>query len=72
MLTSVPEKLLAIVDDIDAGGDANLTRLTVLKKWFERPGRLVPFALWVPTGHHRARERPKARPPICSAQRVTC
>jgi len=47
MRTSVPEKLLAIVDDIDAKGDANLTRLTVLKKWFERPGRLVPFALWV-------------------------
>jgi hypothetical protein len=47
MRTSVPEKLLAIVDDIDARGDANLTRLTVLKKWFERPGRLVPFALWV-------------------------
>ncbi len=47
MRTSVPEKLLAIVDDIDATGDANLTRLTVLKKWFETPGRLVPFALWV-------------------------
>jgi hypothetical protein len=26
---------------------ANLTRLTVLKKWFERPGRLPAFALWV-------------------------
>jgi hypothetical protein len=47
MRTNVPEKLLAIVDDIDAKGDANLTRLTILKKWFERPGRLVPFALWV-------------------------
>lgn len=47
MRTNLPEKLLAIVDDIDANGDANLTRLTVLKKWFERPGRLVPFALWI-------------------------
>ena len=47
MRTNVPEKLLAIVDDIDAKGDASLTRLTILKKWFERPGRLVPFALWV-------------------------
>lgn len=47
MRTSVPEKLLAIVDDIDANGDANLTRLTVLKKWFETPGRLAPFALWI-------------------------
>lgn len=47
MRTSVPEKLMLIVDDIDAHGDANLTRLTVLKKWFEAPGRLVPFALWI-------------------------
>jgi hypothetical protein len=47
MRTTVPEKLLKIVDDIDANGDANLTRLTVLKKWFEMPGRLKPFALWV-------------------------
>lgn len=47
MRTHVPEKLLKIVDDIDADGDANLTRLTVLKKWFNTPGRLVPFALWI-------------------------
>ncbi len=47
MRTPVPEKLLKIVEDIDAQGDANLTRLTVLKKWFEKPGRLKPFALWI-------------------------
>lgn len=47
MRTNVPEKLLAIVDEIDAKGDANLTRLTVLKKWFEHPGRLTPFAVWI-------------------------
>jgi len=47
MRTDVPEKLLKIVDDIDAKGDVNLTRLTVLKKWFEKPGRLAPFALWI-------------------------
>ena len=47
MRTTVPEKLLKIVVDIDASGQANLTRLTVLKKWFERPGRLTAFALWV-------------------------
>jgi hypothetical protein len=47
MRSSVPEKLLLIVGDIKARGDANLTRLTVLKKWFETPGRLVPFALWI-------------------------
>ena len=47
MRTAVPEKLLKIVEDIDALGSANLTRLTVLKKWFERPGRLLSFGLWV-------------------------
>ena len=47
MRTSVPEKLLKIIDEIDAHGQANLTRLTVLKKWFARPKRLSAFAIWV-------------------------
>jgi hypothetical protein len=47
MRTAVPEKLLKIVEDIDTFGHANPTRLTVLKKWFERPGRLPAFGLWV-------------------------
>ena len=47
MRTAVPEKILAIIDQIGAEGNASLTRLTVLKKWFERPGRLSMFGLWV-------------------------
>lgn len=47
MRTNVPEKLLAITEEIDTRGHANLTRLTVLKKWFEEPGRLASFGLWV-------------------------
>jgi hypothetical protein len=47
MRTNVPEKLLKIVEEIDAQGHANLTCLTVLKKWFERPSRLPAFGLWV-------------------------
>lgn len=52
MKTAVPEKLIKIIDDIDANGNASLTRLTVLKKWFEAPGRknynrLRAFAVWV-------------------------
>jgi hypothetical protein len=47
MSTQVPEKLLAIVEEIDAQGYASLTRLTVLKKWFEHPSRLTAFGLWV-------------------------
>ena len=36
MRTAVPEKLLKIVDEIQANGDVPITRLTVLKKWFEK------------------------------------
>ncbi len=43
MLIAVPEKLVRIVER----GNANLTKLTVLKKWFEHPGRLPAFAVWV-------------------------
>src|SRR5664280_2434584 len=49
MRTDIPEKLLKISDEIEAHGNANLTRLTVLKKWFDYSGRLPPFAIWEPT-----------------------
>ncbi|HEY1171147.1 MAG TPA: hypothetical protein VGH19_07270 [Verrucomicrobiae bacterium] len=47
MTTDVPEKILKIIDSIDAEGNVPLTRLTVLKKWFEHPGRLKVFGLWI-------------------------
>lgn len=47
MRTNVPEKLLAIVDEIELNGNANLTRLTVLKKWFNTAERLSAFGLWI-------------------------
>ncbi|HUB68205.1 MAG TPA: hypothetical protein VL981_12035 [Candidatus Methylacidiphilales bacterium] len=43
----VPQKLLKIVEDIDARGNVNLTKLTALKKWFEHPGQLPAFAVWI-------------------------
>jgi hypothetical protein len=49
MRTNIPEKLLKIAGDIDEHGCANLTRLVVLKKWFERPERLAVFAIWTAT-----------------------
>jgi len=49
MRSSSPEKLLQLVDEIGAKGSASLTRLTILKEWFERPERLSAFALWVAT-----------------------
>ena len=47
MRTAIPEKILKIIEDIDTQGNASLTRLTVLKKWFEAPGRLSAFGLWL-------------------------
>lgn len=47
MRTNIPEKLLKIIEEIDEHGNASLTRLTVLKKWFERPERLSAFAVWI-------------------------
>jgi hypothetical protein len=45
--TDISEKLRKIAAEIGEHGNANLTRLTVLKKWFGYPGRLSPFAIWV-------------------------
>ena len=47
MLTTTADKLTAVIAQIAAQGNAEVLRLTVLKKWFERPGRLQAFALWV-------------------------
>lgn len=47
MRTPIPEKLLAIADDIEAFGSVPLTRLTVVKQWLETPGRSSAFGLWI-------------------------
>jgi hypothetical protein len=47
MTTSTADKLAAVIAQIAAQGNAEVLRLTVLKKWFERPERLPAFALWV-------------------------
>jgi hypothetical protein len=47
MRTAIPEKILKIIQDLDARGNVSLTRLTVLKKWFEAPGRRSAFGLWL-------------------------
>ena len=49
MRTNIPEKLLKIADDVGEYGSVNLTRLAVLEKWFEKPGRLSAFAVWIAT-----------------------
>ncbi|MEZ5432402.1 MAG: hypothetical protein R3F31_14740 [Verrucomicrobiales bacterium] len=61
--------LLTIVEEIDAHGSASLTRLTVLKKWFEHPGRLPAFGLWVAKRAAARKEKPgRGRCPIGQAR----
>ena len=46
MRTTVPDKLIKITRDIEETGSTSLTRLTVLKKWFEQdPKRLSSFVV---------------------------
>ena len=47
MRTKVPLTLQKIIEEIDQRGQAGMTRLTVLKKWFERPERLRAFGIWM-------------------------
>ena len=47
MRTSIPEKLLRVAEEIEQRGSVNLTKLTILKKWFEQPHRLTSFAIFV-------------------------
>jgi hypothetical protein len=47
MQTNITEKLQDIVTDVKALGHANLTRLTVLKKWFEAPSRIMSFGAFI-------------------------
>jgi hypothetical protein len=47
MALTIHRKLASILEEIDRNGFAELLRLTVLKTWFERPGRLIAFALWI-------------------------
>src|SRR6266849_2132378 len=47
MQTNITENLQDIVTDIKERGHANLTRLTVLKKWFEAPSRIMSFGAFI-------------------------
>ncbi len=47
MNKSTPEKLAKIVKQIEEAGSATLTKLTVLKKWFEKPSRISSFAIFI-------------------------
>ena len=40
-------KLQKLIEDIKEHGNANLTKLTILKKWFETPSRLTSFGIFI-------------------------
>jgi hypothetical protein len=47
MPTPIQGRLRSVIAEIAHSGHANQTRLTILNKWFERPGRLPLFGLWM-------------------------
>jgi hypothetical protein len=46
---SIQSRLAAIIAEIDRTGHADVLRLTVLKRWLDRPERLRALGLWVAT-----------------------
>lgn len=47
MPTHIAERLIGIANQIEDSGSVALTKLTILKRWFERPSRLSSFAIFV-------------------------
>jgi len=55
--TIISDKLREIAAAIEQRGSANLTRLTVIKKWFEVPRHLSSFAVFI--ADHASRRKTK-------------
>jgi len=55
--TTISDKLREIVAWIEQRGSVNMTRLTVIKKWFEVPSRLSSFAIFI--AYHASRRKTK-------------
>jgi hypothetical protein len=70
--TIISKKLQKIVTDIEESGYANLTRLTVLKKWFETPNRLRSFGIFIAIeASRRTRETTKEEAELfCEAKEI--
>ncbi len=56
--TTISDKLREIIAAIEQRGSVNLTRLTVIKKWFEVPNHLSSFAIFI--AYHASRLKTKA------------
>jgi hypothetical protein len=55
--TTISDKLREVAAAIEQRGSASLTRLTVIKKWFEVPSHLSSFAIFI--ADHASRRKTK-------------
>jgi hypothetical protein len=69
MAFTIHQKLASIVEEIDRKGFAELVRLSVLKKWFEKPGRMTAFALWI-AEQAATGEAPRSEPEAALLEQV--
>lgn len=69
MALTIHRKLASIVEEIDREGFAELVRLSVLKKWFDKPERLIAFALWI-AAQATSGEAPSSEPEAALLARV--
>jgi hypothetical protein len=69
---NISEKLRDIATDIKEHGHANLTRLTVLKKWFEAPGRIMSFGAFIAiqASQPTRKTTKKAEQLLCEAREI--
>jgi hypothetical protein len=70
--TNISDKLREIVAAIDQRGSVNLTRLTVLKKWFEASSRLSSFAIFIADQASRPKTKTTKDQRSFIARRVLC
>jgi hypothetical protein len=56
----IPGKILSIVDSIHENGSQELTRLTVIKKWFQDPNRLSPLSIFIAKRVVNRNRKPKS------------
>jgi hypothetical protein len=56
--TTISDKLREIVAAIEQHGSVSLTRLTVIKKWFEVPRHLSSFAIFIAYQASRRKAKP--------------
>jgi hypothetical protein len=62
-VADIPGKLEQIVADIKESGHANLTRLTVLKKWFETSHHIPSFGIFIAKQASRQRRKTSKEAP---------